>query len=59
MGFGRDLAVWKAIVEQLKAVGSDHVISIEHESPSTSARIGVARSAEALQHILLNRAQIL
>jgi len=57
--FGHGLAVWKAIVEQLKAVGYDHVISIEHESPSTSARIGVARSAEALQHILLNRAQIL
>jgi sugar phosphate isomerase/epimerase len=59
IGFGHDLAVWKAIVEQLKAVGYDHVISIEHESPFTSARVGVARGAEALQQVLLNRAQIL
>jgi len=28
-----DLVVWKAIVERLKAVGSKHVISIEHDSP--------------------------
>jgi hypothetical protein len=41
------------------AVGYDHVISIEHESPFTSGRIGVARSTQALQQILLNRAQIL
>jgi sugar phosphate isomerase/epimerase len=59
IGFGHDLAVWKAVVEQLKAVGYDHVISIEHESPFTSARIGVARGTEALQQILLNRAQVL
>jgi len=59
IGFGHDLAVWKGIVEQLKAVGYDHVISIEHESPFTSGRIGVAKSAAALQQILLNRAEIL
>jgi len=58
IGFGHDLAVWKAIVEQLKAVGYDHVISIEHESPFTSGRIGVARGAQALRQVLLNRAQI-
>jgi len=34
------------------------VISIEHESPFTSARIGVAKSAAALEEILLDRAQI-
>jgi sugar phosphate isomerase/epimerase len=59
VGFGHGLAVWKAVVEQLMAVGYDHVISIEHESPFTSNRIGVARSAEALEQVLLNRAQIL
>lgn len=59
IGFGHDLVVWKAIVEQLKAVGYDHVISIEHESPFTSGRIGVAKSAEALDQILLNRAEVL
>ena len=59
IGYGHDLAVWKGIVEQLKAVGYDHVISIEHESPFTSARVGVAKSAEALDEILLNRAQIM
>ena len=59
VGFGHDLVVWKSVVEQLMAVGYDYVISIEHESPFTSARIGVARGAEALQQALLNRAQIL
>jgi len=51
--------VWKAIAEELLAVGYEHVISIEHESPFTSNRIGVAKSAEALSQILLDRAQIL
>jgi sugar phosphate isomerase/epimerase len=59
IGFGHDLGLWKGIVEMLQAVGYHHVISIEHESPFTSSRIGVARSAEALQQILLDRAQIL
>jgi sugar phosphate isomerase/epimerase len=43
----------------LKAVGYNHVISIEHESPYTSDRIGVARAAQALRQVLLDRAQIL
>jgi sugar phosphate isomerase/epimerase len=59
IGFGHDLVLWKAVVEQLKAVGYEHVISIEHESPFTSGRVGVAKSAEALGQILLNRAEIL
>jgi sugar phosphate isomerase/epimerase len=59
IGFGHDLVVWKAVVEALMAVGYDYVISIEHESPFTSARIGVARGSQALQQVLLNRAQIL
>ncbi|HTV55992.1 MAG TPA: sugar phosphate isomerase/epimerase [Terriglobia bacterium] len=59
IGFGHDLGTWKGIVEMLQAVGYQHVISIEHESPFTSPRIGVARSAQALQQILLDRAQIL
>jgi hypothetical protein len=37
----------------------DHVISIEHESPFSSARIGVARGVQALEQVLLDRAQIL
>jgi sugar phosphate isomerase/epimerase len=58
IGYGHDLGTWKLIVEELKAVGYDHVISIEHESPFTSARIGVAKSVTALQEILLDRAQV-
>jgi sugar phosphate isomerase/epimerase len=58
IGFGHDLATWKAIVEQLKAVGYEHVISIEHESPFTSARVGVAKSVGALEEILLDRARL-
>ena len=59
IGFGHDLAVWKGIAQTLRAVGYDHVISIEHESPFTSERVGVARSAQALEQVLLDRAQIL
>lgn len=59
VGYGHDLAVWKAIVEELYAVGYEYVISIEHESPFTSARAGVAKSAQALEQIQLNKAQIL
>ena len=58
IGFGHDLVVWKSIAETLKAVGYHHVISIEHESPYTSDRIGVARSSQALRQVLLDRAQI-
>lgn len=58
IGFGHDLATWKAIVEQLKAVGYEHVISIEHESPFTSVRVGVAKSVGALEEILLDRARL-
>jgi sugar phosphate isomerase/epimerase len=58
IGFGHDLVVWKSIAETLKAVGYHHVISIEHESPYTSDRIGVARAAQALRQVLLDRAQI-
>ena len=58
IGFGHDLVVWKSIAETLQAVGYHHVISIEHESPYTSDRIGVARSAQALRQVLLDRAQI-
>jgi sugar phosphate isomerase/epimerase len=59
IGFGHDLVVWKSIAETLKAIGYHHVISIEHESPYTSDRIGVARAAQALEQVLLDRAQIL
>jgi sugar phosphate isomerase/epimerase len=59
IGFGHDLVVWKSIAETLKAVGYKHVISIEHESPFTSDRIGVARGAQALGQVLLDRAQVL
>ncbi|MGH9434543.1 MAG: sugar phosphate isomerase/epimerase family protein [Terriglobia bacterium] len=59
VGFGHDLGLWKAIVEMLQATGYHDVISIEHESPFTSSRTGVARSVQALQQILLDRAQIL
>lgn len=58
VGYGHDLAVWKAIVEELYAVGYEYGISIEHESPFTSARVGVAKSAQALEQIELNNAQI-
>lgn len=58
VGYGHDLAVWKAIVEELYAVGYEYGISIEHESPFTSARVGVAKSAQALEQIQLNKAQI-
>lgn len=59
IGYGHDLALWKAIVEELYAVRYEYVISIEHESPFTSARAGVAKSAQALEEIQLNKAQIL
>ena len=58
VGWGHDTLVWKEIVSALRMVGYDYVISIEHESPFTSGRVGVAKSAEALDEILLNRAQI-
>jgi sugar phosphate isomerase/epimerase len=57
IGYGHDLGVWKAIVEQMKAVGYQHVISIEHESPFTTERVGVAKSVQALNEVLLDRAR--
>jgi len=58
IGYGHDLGVWKDIVEELKAVGYEHVISLEHESPFTTARVGVAKSVQALDEILLDRATV-
>jgi sugar phosphate isomerase/epimerase len=58
IGYGHDLGVWKDIVEELKAVGYEHVISLEHESPFTTARVGVAKSVQALDDILLDRATV-
>ena len=39
-------------MEELKAVSYEQVISIEYQSPFASRRVGVAKSAEALQHVL-------
>ncbi|WP_342046784.1 sugar phosphate isomerase/epimerase family protein [Bacillus sp. OTU530] len=52
VGYGHDEKLWKDIVSMLRAVGYDHVISIEHEDMLASVDEGLGKAISLLQGIL-------
>lgn len=53
VGYGHDALVWKDIIRNLRMVGYDDVISIEHEDPLASREEGLTKAINFLQEILL------
>ncbi len=53
VGYGHDALVWKDVIRNLRMVGYDGAISIEHEDPLASRDEGLTRAINFLQEILL------
>ena len=49
IGYGHDLGVWKEIVSNLRLVGYDYVISIEHEDALCGSAEGLAKGVALLK----------
>lgn len=54
VGYGHDLAVWKDIVSNLRLVGYDHVISIEHEDSLMSPQEGLKKAIQFLKQVVIS-----
>lgn len=52
-GYGHDKLWWNSFVSNLRLVGYDGVISIEHEDPLMSANEGLTKAVEFLKDVLL------
>jgi len=53
VGFGHDALVWKDVIRNLRFVGYDGAISIEHEDPLASRDEGLDRAIKFLRDIIL------
>ena len=53
VGYGNDALVWKDIVTNLRLVGYDHVLSIEHEDSVMSGAEGLRKAVEFLKDIVI------
>ncbi len=53
MGYGTDDVTWKKIISQLKVVGYDDSISIEHEDSLMSPMEGLGKAVKFLQNIII------
>lgn len=53
VGYGHDALVWKDIIRNLRLVGYDGAISIEHEDPLASRDEGLQHAIDFLSQILL------
>jgi sugar phosphate isomerase/epimerase len=53
VGYGNDALVWKDIVTNLRLVGYDHVLSIEHEDSVMSGAEGLRKAVEFLKGIVI------
>ncbi|MEA3326718.1 MAG: sugar phosphate isomerase/epimerase [Chloroflexota bacterium] len=53
VGYGHDALVWKDIIRNLRLVGYDGTISIEHEDPLASRDEGLHHAIDFLSRILL------
>lgn len=56
VGYGHDALVWKDIIRNLRLVGYDGAISIEHEDPLASRDEGLDHAIAFLREILLSQA---
>ena len=53
VGYGHDEVFWKNIASELRLVGYEHAVSIEHEDSLMSTREGVLKSIEFLKRVLI------
>lgn len=53
VGYGHDSLVWKDIIRNLRLVGYDGTISIEHEDPLASRDEGLGHAIKFLREIIL------
>jgi len=53
VGYGHDQLTWRTLVSNLRLVGYDYVLSIEHEDPLLSVEEGFRRAVSFLRDILL------
>jgi sugar phosphate isomerase/epimerase len=53
VGYGNDYAVWKDIVSNLRLVGYDYVLSIEHEDSLMSSNEGLRKAIHFLKQVII------
>ena len=53
-GYGNDAIVWKDIVSNLRLVGYDHVLSIEHEDSIMSSDEGLKKAIAFLKDVVIS-----
>ena len=53
MGYGHGAEYWKAIISELRLVGYDYAISIEHEDGLMSGREGLLKAIKFLKDVLI------
>lgn len=53
VGYGHDQLTWNRIISELRAVGYDDVISIEHEDAHMSSKEGLTKAIRFLQQVLV------
>ena len=53
VGYGNDALYWKDIVSNLRLVGYDHVLSIEHEDSLMSQNAGLTKAVNLLKDVLI------
>ena len=54
VGYGNGQSVWRDIVSNLRMVGYDHVISIEHEDGLMSGDEGLKKAIETLRNVVIS-----
>ncbi|MFN2490324.1 MAG: sugar phosphate isomerase/epimerase family protein [Actinomycetota bacterium] len=58
VGYGHSEKVWRDIVSALRAVGYDHVVSIEHEDGLVSIDEGLKKAVDLLDAILFHEEKV-
>ena len=53
MGYGHDYTVWKDIVSNLRLVGYDDVLSIEHEDSLMTPAEGLSKAIAMLKDVMM------
>ncbi|MEG1827812.1 MAG: sugar phosphate isomerase/epimerase [Cellulosilyticaceae bacterium] len=54
VGYGNDYATWKEIISNLRLVGYDYAISIEHEDSLMSQNEGLSKAVEFLKEVIID-----
>lgn len=53
VGYGNDMSYWKGIISELRNIGYDHAISIEHEDALMSDVEGLTKAIEFLKDVVI------